>query len=228
MNTAVELDAGLLKEFARLARSLAALDVAAYREFARDPLQPVIGLGPADARICIMGRDPGREEVRLGLPFVGEAGQLLRGGLHAHLHPGAAYSFEAGLEAGAGMFWTNTVPYKPVGNKAWGPGVQKRFQPLMARVLSRWQGIDVITLGNEAFFWFGIGQDVSVRKRLDECWEMGDARYEQSVEVLVEIGKQTRPFRIHPLPHPSRANAIWCRRFPALLQKRLGTLLPKH
>ena len=228
MNTAVELDAGLLKEFRRLARSLDALDVAAYREFGRDPLQPVIGVGPAGARICIMGRDPGREEVRLGLPFAGEAGQLLRAGLHTHLHPGAAYSFEAGLQAGAGMFWMNTVPYKPVGNKAWSAGVRTAFQPLMARVLAGWRGGDVVTLGNEAFAWFALGQSREVRDQLRAFWASGDERYQRSVEVTLDLAGDARTLCLHPLPHPSRANAVWCARFPGLLRERLRTLLPRY
>lgn len=224
---AMQLDAALAAQFARLASTLEGIDVAAYREHGRDPLQPVIGLGPADARLCIMGRDPGREEVRLAQPFVGGAGQLLRAGLHAHLHPGEPYSFEAGLAAGAGMFWLNTVPYKPLGNKAWSKAVQLRFQSLVARVLQGWRGRDVLTLGNEAFAWFALGQSRAVRERLRDFWATGDARYEHSVEVTLELAGQERGLRLHPLPHPSPANAVWCRRFPALLQRRLAALLPR-
>jgi uracil-DNA glycosylase len=227
MTAAVEIEAAEAKEFRRLARTLENLDVATYREFGRDPLQPIIGLGPQDAPICFMGRDPGREEVRLGLPFVGGAGQLLRAGLHIHLHPSRPYTFEAGLEAGAAIFWMNTVPYKPQGNKAWSASVRKRFQPSMARLLARWRGADVVTLGNEAFSWFGDGQGKNAREHLNRFWERGDSRYEESVEVLIDLAGEERSMRIHPLPHPSRANAIWSARFPALLEQRLTALLPR-
>lgn len=227
MTAAVEIDAAALREFRRLARTLENLDVATYREFDRDPLQPIIGLGPQDAPICFMGRDPGREEIRVGLPFVGGAGQLLRAGLHLHLHPAQPYTFEAGVEAGAAMFWMNTVPYKPKGNKAWSAAVRKQFRPSMARLLARWRGADVVTLGNEAFSWFGEGQDKTVRDQLSRFWASGDSRYEQSVEVRVHLAGEERPLRLHPLPHPSRANAIWCSRFPALLDQRLSALLPR-
>lgn len=222
----MQLDATLAAQFARLAATLDGIDVAAYRECGRDPLQPVIGLGPADAPLCIMGRDPGRKEVRLAQPFVGGAGQLLRAGLHAHLHPGEPYTFEAGLAAGAGMFWINTAPYKPLGNKPWSKAVQNRFQPLVARVLRDWRGQDVLTLGNEAFAWFALGQSTAVRERLQAFWATGDTRYEHSLEVTLELAGRQRSLRLHPLPHPSPANAVWCRRFPALLQRRLAALLP--
>lgn len=223
---AMQLDAALAAQFARLASTLEGIDVAAYRACGRDPLQPVIGLGPADAPLCIMGRDPGREEVRLAQPFVGGAGQLLRAGLHSHLHPGEPYGFESGLAAGAGMFWLNTVPYKPLGNKAWPKSVQLRFHPLVARVLQGWRGHDVLTLGNEAFAWFALHQSQAVRERLNAFWATGETRYEQGVEVTLQLAGHERTLRLHPLPHPSPANAVWHRRFPALLQRRLAALLP--
>lgn len=209
-----------------LARGLEQLDVAAYEACGRDPLEPIIGLSPAGAPICVMGRDPGREEVRLAQPFVGEAGQLLRAGLHEHLHPGEPYAFEAGLEAGAGLFWMNTVPYKPLGNKAWSAGVRLAFQPLLARVLAGWRGAAVLTLGNEAYAWFALRQSNAVRETLRAFWATGDERYSRSVEVTLDLGGAARTLRLHPLPHPSRANAVWCTRFPALLRERLRVLLP--
>jgi uracil-DNA glycosylase len=219
------LEPAVARELRRLARTLDQLDRAAYEACGRDPLHPIIGLGPADAPLCIVGRDPGREEVRLAQPFVGGAGQLLRAGLHAHFHPGVPYTFEAGLVAGAGMFWMNTVPYKPIGNKAWSAGVRALFQPAMARVMNEWRGTEVITLGNEAFAWFALGQSKSVRDELRAFWATGDARYERSVEVTLDLAGQARTVRLHPLPHPSRANAVWCARFPGLLQARLRALL---
>lgn len=221
----MQLDASLRRQLRRLARTLAGLDAQAYRACGRDPFEPIIGLGPADAPLCFMGRDPGREEVRLGQPFVGAAGQLLRAGLHAHLHPGEPYTFEAGLAAGAGMFWMNTVPYKPAGNKAWSAGVRAVFQPVMARVLDGWRGADVVTLGNEAFAWFELGQAKPVRDELRAFWRQGDARYRDSIEVTLALAGRSRTLRLHPLPHPSGANAVWCARFPALWRDRLARLL---
>lgn len=220
------LDPELAAAMRTLARGLDQLDIAAYESCGRDPSEPIIGLGLANAPLCVMGRDPGREEVRLAQPFVGEAGQLLRAGLHGHLHPGEPYGFETGIAAGAGLFWMNTVPYKPLGNKAWSAVVRLAFQPLMARVLAGWRGADVLTLGNEAFAWFELGQPKAVRETLRAFWSIGDERYARSVEVTLDLAGAARTLRLHPLPHPSRANAVWCARFPALLRERLRVLLP--
>jgi DNA polymerase len=43
----------------------------------RDATQAVFGAGPADARVVIVGEQPGAHEDRAGEPFVGPAGRLL-------------------------------------------------------------------------------------------------------------------------------------------------------
>jgi DNA polymerase len=39
--------------------------------------QTVFGVGPLDAELCFVGEAPGRQEDEQGIPFVGDAGQLL-------------------------------------------------------------------------------------------------------------------------------------------------------
>lgn len=54
--------------------------------------QPVPGTGPDNARIMIVGEQPGDEEDLVGKPFVGPAGRLLRRACEAaELDPGAMY-----------------------------------------------------------------------------------------------------------------------------------------
>jgi DNA polymerase len=43
----------------------------------RNATQTVFGTGPADARVALVGEQPGDEEDRAGRPFVGPAGRLL-------------------------------------------------------------------------------------------------------------------------------------------------------
>src|SRR4051812_33857330 len=43
----------------------------------RDATQTVFGVGPADARVVMVGEQPGDVEDREGEPFVGPAGRLL-------------------------------------------------------------------------------------------------------------------------------------------------------
>lgn len=160
------LSAAQRDAFGRQAEATPGIDLPAYAALGRDWRVPVFGLGPADAPLCVFGRDPGRTEVAHQLPFVGRGGQLLRAGLHRRrlgLNDEAdevpAPSFDESVAAGASVFWLNTVPYKPVGNKTWPMAVKRRFQPLVAELLLHaWQGRTVIVLGREAFFWFGIDQ----------------------------------------------------------------------
>ncbi len=226
----VALSAAQRDAFGREAATLPGIDLAAYKACGHDWREPVLGLGPADAPLCIFGRDPGRTEVEQQLPFVGRGGQLLRAGLHRHRlgldEAAPAPSFKESVAAGADVFWLNTVPYKPVGNKAWPMAVKRRFQPLVADLLLRaWRGRAVIVLGREAFFWFGIGQPAQTGAALREFWARDD-RYAAMLTIDYRHDGLARRLLLAPLPHPSPANAAWFGRFPALLAARLDQLAP--
>ncbi len=68
-------------------------------ELCTDGTRPVLGEGPVDARIVLLGEQPGDQEERAGRPFVGPAGQLLDEVLRA-----------AGLERSA-LYVTNAVKH---------------------------------------------------------------------------------------------------------------------
>jgi uracil-DNA glycosylase len=210
--------------FRDCARSLANIDERVYAECARDPLEPIIGAGERDARICIFGRDPGAREVHYATPFIGAGGQKVRRTLYEHLYGTAMSDFAASMAVGELFFWANTVPYKPLGNKAWPMAVKRAFHPLMVDVLlDCWRGADIIVLGREAFFWFGIGKTRDERARLDQFWQR-EKRYEASIDVLLTAGSAARSFTLYPLPHPSPLNATWYKHFPRLLTQRLEQL----
>lgn len=208
-----------LAAFRAAAEHLPGIDREVYAASGRDWRDPIIGLGPRDARLCIFGRDPGRTEVEQSRPFVGKAGQLVRAALHRQ-------------RCEADVFWLNTVPYKPVGNRAWSMAAKRRFQPLMADLLlNTWQGHGgdgertVIALGREAFFWFGIAQPAEVGAALDAFWVQGEARYRDTLRIDYRVGDgASHPITLAPLPHPSPANAVWFSRFPALMDARLLSL----
>ena len=211
--------------FRELACDLDGIDLEAYRTFGQDPLEPIIGEGDARARLTVFGRDPGRDEVKHRIPFIGAGGQKVRATLYQVLYGVPLPDFEASVAVGSFLFWANTVPYKPIGNKAWSQKVKKTFQPLMADLLVHaWRGSDVITLGREAFLWFGIGLDREGRQGLERHWRRED-RFEVSTETtLVAPSGVSRRLRLHPLPHPSPLNAVWYRHFPGLLETRLRDL----
>ncbi|MEE7548836.1 uracil-DNA glycosylase [Xanthomonas sp. Kuri4-1] len=224
------LDPDLRERFRRLAAQTPGLDTAAYAQYGKDPLEPIVGLGRRSARVAFFGRDPGRTEVERGEPFVGSGGRIVRKALYRHLHgapmPEAADAArEAAHAVGTPFFWINTVPYKPVGNKAWSMAVKRRFHPLVRHLLvDAWRGRHVVTLGREAFLWFGIDQPPPVRAALAAFWQRED-RFQAHIEVELrtEAG-HARRFTLYPLPHPSPLNQTWFKRFPALLEARLRQL----
>lgn len=220
------LDEAEREAFRALAAGTDGIDVEVYRTFDKDPLEPIIGLGRVDAPIAFFGRDPGREEVRQGEPFIGAGGQWVRRVLYRHLHGEDMPDVEAGRALGHEFFWINTVPYKPLGNRAWSMAVKRRFQPLMQRLLiEHWHGRDIVTLGREAFLWFGLEQPREVRQQLEAYWQRED-RFSEHLEIkLAPEQGAARVFRLHPLPHPSPRNRIWFDRFPALLEARLRQML---
>jgi uracil-DNA glycosylase len=216
---------GCRRAFRQAAQGLEGVDLAVYQGFGRDPLEPVIGQGDPDVPVAFFGRDPGRDEVQHQMPFIGAGGQKVRGTIYRYLYNSEMPDFAASLEVGKRFFWANTVPYKPLGNKAWSMQVKKRFQPLIADLLiTGWNGADVITLGREAFLWFAINQPREVKQQLEAFWARED-RFEASTTVMVSALDGTRrELRLHPLPHPSPLNATWYKRFPELLAAKLKKL----
>lgn len=196
------------------------IDVPVYTRAGRDPLEPILsGSGDPAARLTFFGRDPGATEVELGEPFIGRGGMLIRNALHRAAHGGDAPSQAAAIAVGQRVFWLNTVPYKPTGNKAWSTKVKRRFAPLILEALTElWQGDTIITAGEDAFRWFALAQP-ALRDSIDAFWQRDD-RFEAALEV--RIGART--MSILPLPHPSPLNATWYGRFPAMLDRRLAAL----
>jgi uracil-DNA glycosylase family 4 len=203
-----------LSRFHKLAADLPGLDMPAYAAAGRDPRSPVLGLGPANATVCMFGRDPGRNEVEAGIPFVGAAGRGLR----------EAIARFAPRHEDLPVFWLSTVPYKRVGNKAWPASVIRAFQPLIRdTMLGHWQGVHVLTLGTQAFEWFMLGQTPVEQRRMADFWS-GTHRYEETLRVNLATEHADRWLTLYPLPHPSPANAVWRERFPALLERRLEAI----
>jgi DNA polymerase len=84
-------------------------------------IMPVPGEGPTDARVVFVGEAPGRDEDRVGRPFVGRAGRLLDELLGT-----------AGLQR-KDVFITNVVKCRPPGNRNPGMGEIKACMPYLRR-----------------------------------------------------------------------------------------------
>ena len=103
-----------------LKEAIAAFDGCALKPGAR---QAVFSRGPPDAPLMIIGEAPGGDEDLQGAPFVGRAGQLLDRMLAA-----------AGLADRA--FITNTVFWRPPGNRTPLPAEQALCAPFLERAIA--------------------------------------------------------------------------------------------
>src|ERR671920_534975 len=83
-------------EGADLARLREAAQACRGCELYRDATQAVMGDGPEDAALMVLGEQPGDQEDRAGEPFVGPAGRLLDQALaEAKIDPGAVFRTNA-------------------------------------------------------------------------------------------------------------------------------------
>ncbi len=120
-----------IAEARRMAAGAATLEAlsAAIASFDGCPLkktgarQAVFSRGAADAPVLVIGEAPGADEDIRGEPFVGKAGQLLDRMLRA-----------AGLENR--VFITNTVFWRPPGNRTPSPAEQQVCAPFLERAIA--------------------------------------------------------------------------------------------
>jgi uracil-DNA glycosylase family 4 len=200
------------------------IDLDVYRQAARNHARPILVAGSMAAPVCVVGRDLGAEEVALGEPLVGAAGRLVRSGLYQGLigvPPLPANRRMA--EVLEHVLLTNTVPYKPPGNKAYTSQVKERFRPFLAALLAgHWAGGRVMTLGTEAFHWFA---PYAAAGEAQALWDRPD-RYDADLRCVLTLERESAPALrkeviVSPLPHPSPLNARWYKKFPELLARRL-------
>jgi uracil-DNA glycosylase len=197
------------------------IDTPVYGRAGKDPLTPILFAGNTSAPLCVLGRDLGKDEVAQGEPLIGSAGRLVRAGLYRKQHgcdPPSNDKWLGGVLDS--VLLTNTVPYKPPGNKAYASAVKERFRPYVAELLvCHWRGDRLICLGSEAYDWFAPYGDPDAHR---DFWAIGDLRYESELEREVTANGQKKLIKLWPLPHPSPLNQRWYRRFPDLLLKRLN------
>jgi uracil-DNA glycosylase family 4 len=102
----------------------------------------VEAIGPRDAKIAIVGEAPGADEELSGIPFIGAAGRLLNGLLHA-----------AGIDRND-CYITNVVKYRPPNNKIdqihkLGLSMERCAQELREELVKNNHNV-IVPLGNTA------------------------------------------------------------------------------
>jgi uracil-DNA glycosylase len=107
-------------------------------ELARTRRTVVFGAGNANADLMFVGEAPGRTEDEQGLPFIGQAGQLLDTLLG-----------EIGLSRGE-VFIANVLKCRPPGNRDPHPVEIERCQDYLFKQIELIQPVVICTLGNFA------------------------------------------------------------------------------
>lgn len=204
------------------------IDESVYQAANLKATQPILYAGNLASQLCFFGRDLGKDEVHARQPLYGAAGRLVRQGVYRALYHQESSQNEELSAVCDHVLLTNTVPYKPPGNKAYLAGVKNRFRPFMERLLAiHWQGNKIITLGTQAFKWF---IPYGTKGEVTSFFDRSD-RYTASLHVTL---RALDPFRqphekqvtLLPLPHPSPLNEKYYAKFPEMLQQRLGEIFP--
>lgn len=217
----------LLQDIQREAeRETVPIDHSVYESHGLNPTRPILYAGNLQSQICFFARDLGRDEVKAQQPLYGAAGSMVRQGFFWAMYHRYATNLRELQTVCDRLLLTNTMPYKPPGNKAYTGKIKERFRPFVAQFLvCHWGGSEIITLGTEAFKWYAPYGDPGV---VEAFWQRGD-RYEAQLEVTLKaIDDQgiprERPVRLYPLPHPSPLNKRFYHKFPAMLQHRLNQM----
>lgn len=154
--------AGAAGELAALAEALAAYSHCELRRGARSC---VFADGQPQARVMIIGEGPGREEDLQGKPFVGPAGRLLDAMFAAIGLSRTAPAPEAAL------YITNTVPWRPPGNREPTPEELAMLRPFLARHVELAAPDLLVLMGNVACqAVLGRRGILSLRGKWAEAW----------------------------------------------------------
>ncbi|MBD2043504.1 uracil-DNA glycosylase family protein [Microcoleus sp. FACHB-672] len=199
------------------------IDEPVYQAAGIEPTLPILYAGNLNSNLCFFARDLGKDEVHAKQPLRGAAGTHVRKGLYRaiyHQEPDKTTDLNSVLDK---VLFTNTVPYKPPGNKAYSEAIKKRFRPFLEQFLVfHWQGNRIITLGNEALKWF---LPYGERGAMKDFFEQSD-RYTGSIQITLKSGDSQRQVTLQPLPHPSPLNQKYYAKFPQMLQQRLAEVFP--
>ncbi|SFE94390.1 DNA polymerase [Aureimonas phyllosphaerae] len=127
--------AGQAQTLAELREMLAAFTGCGLRQTAKNL---VFGNGAEDADVMFVGEAPGRDEDLAGEPFVGKSGQLLNRMLAT-----------IGIERDA-VRVTNTVPWRPPGNRAPTPAETEACLPFTLRHIELVRPRVVVSVGSSS------------------------------------------------------------------------------
>lgn len=140
---AARASAGRAATLAGLGAAVAAFDLCELRRGVRST---VFADGHPQARVLILGEAPGRDEDIAGRPFVGRAGRLLD-------RMFAAIGLSRTSDSpGSALYITNTVFWRPPGNRDPSPDEIAMLLPFVERHIALVAPEVVVTMGNTPLF----------------------------------------------------------------------------
>lgn len=141
---ASEVAARLASEAPDLAALASALAGFSHCELRKGARNCVFSDGDPRARVMIVGEGPGADEDRIGRPFVGRAGQLLD-------QMFAAIEMSRGSpDASQALYITNTVPWRPPGNREPTSDELAMLKPFLMRHIELAKPDMLVLMGNVA------------------------------------------------------------------------------
>ncbi len=200
------------------------IDIEVYEKVNKNPLTPILYAGSLLAKVGFFARDLGKDEVYKGEPLIGSAGKLVRKGVFRALYNREPKKEEI-EQIKEYILLTNTVPYKPPGNKAYIKAVKERFRPFIAEFLiTHWQGSYLIPLGAQALDWFSVYAEKGIVKNFAKDKDRFTKELNINLEVEIENIIKTKEITLLPLPHPSPLNRKYYSLFPDMLANRLAQI----
>ncbi len=128
-------------DLAGLKAAMAAFDGCALKRGARNL---VFADGNPEARVMIIGEAPGRDEDRIGKPFVGRSGQLLD-----KMFAAIGLSRDAEVAEDA-IYITNTIPWRPPENRDPSTDEVTMMRPFLMRHIELAAPQVIVVMGNSA------------------------------------------------------------------------------
>jgi DNA polymerase len=112
-----------------------------YKYRLKQGVWPIVGEGDHDARLMFVGEAPGKNEVKVGRPFVGKSGQVLTRLLN-----------EVSIKRES-VYITSVVKDRPPGNRKPTPEELAIYSPLMKRQIDIIKPKIIASLGGFALSW---------------------------------------------------------------------------
>jgi len=138
----------------------------------------VVGAGPLDAKIMLIGEAPGKNEDKKAEPFVGSAGKILNGLLE-----------ESGIDR-KDVYITNVVKCRPPKNRTPMPNEVDACHPYLQKQLEVIKPIGIILLGRSASEAI-LGRKVDLGKEHGRIVEKNGCKYLITYHPAAMIYKRT-------------------------------------